>query len=145
MRIILWLSTLAVLTTGCATTELPPAGTYLRDYDDSEPTTIPAALPLQQFEVSDQGELICTAQKAEMLMFIEGAKSNSKALNACSSTVAQLEVEKSALLASGRAAERESELFRQYAIDTGRECRWIQAGALGATGFLAVVLGIGAL
>lgn len=131
---------------GCATTpDLPPVGTHLRDYDPGAIVAIGQPIPLAKFTVQEQGHLLCTAESGQLEAFIIAAQSNSEALKACSGTVAQLEVENRGLVAAGRAAEREAELFRQYAIDTGRDCRWITAGAGAAGGFLALVLGIGTL
>lgn len=131
---------------GCAASpELPPVGTHFRDYDPGPIVAIDQPIPLAMFEVHPQGGMLCTAETGQIEAFIIAAQSNSEALEACSGTVTQLEVENRALVAAGRLAEREAELFRRYAIDTGRDCRWITAGAVGASGFLMLVLGLRSL
>lgn len=141
---------LLALTSACAAIDVPEVGRDLRDYQAREPIEHAQAIPLPKGEgvvgeiETVHGPAACVPE-AELDRYTAACQANTEALEARTRGVVALERENAALLAAGRAAEAQAELFRGLYVDEANHCRWVTAGAGAAGGFLLLVLGIGSL
>lgn len=150
-----WLILLAGLTAGCASSpELPDPSTELRDYEPEEVSNAAGVVPLPdvQVETIEAGtELQQTVNALDrensirFVQYLEAAEANAETLEALIEVVGHLLDENRYLLATGRAAERQSEIFLQLYAGEVQSCRFVRLGAYGAAGLSFLFLGAAAL